>query len=80
MDLLYNKHKESNNVFDLVLSDVSQNYVFYFPCEEHALDVLSYITKKYLSVRMRQYAQTLKNTKTKRRNVLTKKLGRCETE
>ena len=60
LELFYNKHKESNNVFDLVLNDVSQNYVFYFLCEEHTLDVLAYISKKYLSVRMRQYSQTLK--------------------
>lgn len=52
----FQKHYNSSNVLELVITDVIQNKIT-FPCVDHAEEVISFIICLYIGIRMRQYAK-----------------------
>lgn len=79
IELSFARHCQFNNVFDLILNDLQMNAVFSFHCSTHASDVLAFIIKQYLQVRIRDFVKR-KMSEVQKDNFAKKKVAKfCKT-
>ena len=48
------KNCKLQNVYELVVNDVTEKNLFSFPCEEHSSEIISIILHTYLTLKMRE--------------------------
>lgn len=71
----FSRYASRKNVFDLTVDTVVQDYIFTFPCKEHAADILAYSIYYYIRLRMRQFTHQ-ENLKAKKQSVVQRKMSK----
>lgn len=63
LEHVFSKHRHQLDVTEAVLSDIIESNTLGFPCEEHKIDIISYIVHYYLQIRLSTYCRQLNDTK-----------------
>lgn len=68
---LFTKYCLMADVFELILTELLENNVLYFPCFQYCGEVIAFAIKFYINMRMRQFSQKC-NVETKKENTIKK--------
>jgi len=63
------------SVFELILTELLENNVLYFPCFQHSEEIIAFAIRYYINMRMRQFSQKC-NAETKKENMIKKKVSK----
>lgn len=62
------------DVFELILTELLENNVLYFPCFHHSKEIIAFTIRYYINMKMRQFSQKC-NAETKKENMIKKKVS-----
>lgn len=79
LEQLFLLHCTSSNVFELVLESALQANILFFPCSEHAYEIVPYCIQYFVRMRMRQYTAMLNKNQTKQNQLKKKQSKFCVT-